>query len=228
MELKKITKRIFYYPHQPKTDRPMLAYIQGDSRSLAIDAGNSSDHVDEFYAALELYHLKKPNFTAITHWHWDHTFGMHQIHGYSIAHIKTNQLLQQEKKKLLDPNYITSLKANNEFIHREYRDDKEMIVALADIQFEREIILRLGGITARIFHVVSPHTEDTSLIYIPEEKILFLGDATSEDFSNNGFMDKQKLAQLIHLIERTDCSYCILGHEEPLLKPDLLSYLYTL
>lgn len=70
MELKKITSRVFYYPHQPETDRPMLAYLNGDKIALAIDAGNSADHVDEFYKSLEIEDLKKPDFTVITHWHW--------------------------------------------------------------------------------------------------------------------------------------------------------------
>lgn len=30
VELKKLTGRIFYYPHQPEFDRPMLAYLAGD------------------------------------------------------------------------------------------------------------------------------------------------------------------------------------------------------
>lgn len=47
----------------------------------------------------------------------------------------------------------------------------------------------LGGMTARIFHTEAPHSEDTVCIYIPEEKVLFLGDSTSEDFFNDGYMD---------------------------------------
>ena len=42
MRLEQLTSRIFYYPHQPETDRPMLAYINGSRISLAIDAGNSA------------------------------------------------------------------------------------------------------------------------------------------------------------------------------------------
>ena len=91
MGLKKISNRIFYYPHQPETDRPMLAYIKGEKVALAIDAGNSASHVDEFYKALEIEGLKKPDFTVITHWHWDHTFGMHKVNGLCIANEKTNK-----------------------------------------------------------------------------------------------------------------------------------------
>ncbi|WP_245719776.1 hypothetical protein [Paenibacillus tianmuensis] len=82
--------------------------------------------------------------------------------------------------------------------------------------------------TARVFHVESPHSEDTVHIHIPEEKILFLGDSTSEDFFNDGYMDKNKLKALINVIESIDCQYCILGHTDPLTKSDLLHYLNTL
>ncbi|MDN6502771.1 MAG: MBL fold metallo-hydrolase, partial [Tetragenococcus koreensis] len=64
MELRQLTDRIFYYPHQTETDRPMLAYVQGDKLSLAIDAGNSSDHVAEFYQTLQAKKLKLPDLTA--------------------------------------------------------------------------------------------------------------------------------------------------------------------
>ena len=86
----------------------------------------------------------------------------------------------------------------------------------------------LGNVTANVFHATSPHSEDTVCIYIPEDKVLFLGDSTSEDFFNDCYMDKDKLKSLIHMIESMDCKYCVLSHCEPLLKEDLLAYLYSI
>lgn len=63
--------------------------------------------------------------------------------------------------------------------------------------------MNLGNVTARIFHTVSPHSEDTACIYIPEEK----------------------LASLIRTIDSTDCEYCVLSHCESLKKEHLLEYL---
>lgn len=228
MELKRINDRVFYYPHQPETDRPMLAYLKGEKIALAIDAGNSADHVDEFYKALEVEEFKKPDITVITHWHWDHTFGIHHIHGLSVAHYKTNEFLESEKVKLFDNAYIQFLKKDDKCLNREYANNKEIVVALSDIQFEKELTLNLGGMTAKVFHAESPHSDDTVLIYVPEEKILFLGDATSEDFFNDGYMDKCKLNSLINTIEDIDCTHCILSHTDPLTKSDLLHYLKTL
>lgn len=54
---------------------------------------------------------------------------------------------------------------------------------------------------------------------------MFLGDSTSEDFFNGGYMDKVKLKHLIQMIASMDCEYCILSHCEPLKKDELLAYL---
>lgn len=228
MGIERITKRVFFYPHQPETDRPMLAYVQGDKVTLAIDAGNSAKHVDEFYKALDIKGLRRPNFTVITHWHWDHTFGMHRIDGLSIAYSKTNQYLEREQERLCKKDYVEFLRKDDKCFGKEYAGNKEIIVTLSDIQFEKKLTINLGGVTAKIHHVESPHSKDTVLIYLPEERVLFLGDATSEDFYNNGFMDKYKLKQLIKVIEQTECQYCILSHCEPLCKTDLLEYLKSI
>ena len=74
MGLKNLTKNIYFLPHEPEVDRPMLAYVKGDKFSLAVDAGYSKKHVQDFYRALRSCDLKEPDFTVITHWHYDHTF----------------------------------------------------------------------------------------------------------------------------------------------------------
>lgn len=228
MELVKFNDRIFYLPYETHTDRPLLAYIKGDKLSLAIDAGNSADHINKFYKALEAENLKKPEMTVITHWHWDHTFGMHNINGLSIAHKKTNEFLKEEKNKLRDSSYLDNIKKDNIYLAREYTNNKDIIVTLSDIEFDKELVISLGGLKAKIFHTTAPHSEDTVLIYIPEEKVLFLGDSTSEDFFNNNYMDINKLKSLIETIANIECKTCILGHAEPLDKNDLLDYLKSL
>lgn len=65
---------------------------------------------------------------AITHWHWDHTFGIHHFHGLSISNRKTNEFLRTEMTKLSDNIYVDFLKDDDGFLCREYADDKEITV----------------------------------------------------------------------------------------------------
>ena len=53
---------------------------------------------------------------------------------------------------------------------------------LSDIAFSDNIPLDLSGITAQIFHTVSSHSDDTTCVYVFEEKVLFLGDITRAEF----------------------------------------------
>lgn len=228
MGLNRLTSRIYFLEHDPEVDRPMLAYLKGDKFSLAIDAGYSEAHVQDFYRAIEAEELDKPDFTVITHWHYDHTFGMHAINGISIACDKTNEFLKDQQEQAKDLNYIEVLKKEDAHFRKEYCRQDKLSIILSDITFSDKMTLELGGITAQIFHTISLHSEDTTCVYVPEEKVLFLGDSTSEDFFNDGYMDKDKLHSLIQTIQLTDCNYCILSHCEPLSKEELLAYLRTI
>lgn len=226
MSLHKLTNRIFYVDHEPEFDRPMLVYIQGEKFSLAIDAGYSSSHVNKFYGLLEEEGLGLPDFTAITHWHYDHTYGMFCTNGCCIAHKKTNEYLREEMNKAQDPGYVDFMKREDIHFAREYDGIDEVTIVPAQLEFEDVLRLDLGGLTAEIFYTVAPHSEDSVCIYIPEEKVLFLGDCFCPDYFNGGYLDKEKLGELIQVIEKMDCRYCILSHDEPSTKEELLEYLY--
>ena len=99
MELTKVTDCVWFYPFEKERDRPILGYIKGDHFSVAVDAGHSEAHTKEFYSALEEAGLPLPNITVLTHWHWDHTFGMHAVNGLCIANCITDSYLRQFKKK---------------------------------------------------------------------------------------------------------------------------------
>ena len=101
MELKRLTEHIWYMPYEEERDRPNLCYVKGDRWSLAIDAGHSAAHVREFYALLEKENLPLPGLTVLTHWHWDHTFGIHAIHGLALGNAKTDGHLKAFRKELL-------------------------------------------------------------------------------------------------------------------------------
>jgi glyoxylase-like metal-dependent hydrolase (beta-lactamase superfamily II) len=230
MELKKLTNRVYYYPHNPDTDRPLLGYISGSNYSLMIDAGNSHLHVEEFNTAVKVCGFKEPSFVAITHWHWDHTFGMHSVKGITIANYRTNEILNKMKREMMEDAQMSQrLMQDDNHMLKEYSKDKvgEIKIVTADISFDQSIELNLGNLVVNLFLVESPHSKDSVFIYIPEEKVLFMGDATSEDYYNNSYLDKEKLKHLVQTLESIECNYCLLSHADPLKKQELLDYLYT-
>lgn len=210
MELKRLTGHIWYMPHETERDRPNLGYVRGEKLSLAVDAGHSAAHVREFYALLEKENLPLPSITILTHWHWDHTFGMHAVNGLCIANELTDRHLAQWKEKI--EKYGTDeFFSLSDSIRREYKDDAEVIVKTADMTFSGEMTLDLGGVRVRLIQAESPHTDDSTLVYVCEDKTLFLGDSTCEEF-RTGIKDKTLCRKLYDTVRNIGPDICLEGH----------------
>ncbi len=226
MALIRLTERIWYYPFEEERDRPNLGYIRGDRWSLAVDAGHSQAHTAEFYRALEEAGLPLPSLTAITHWHWDHTFGMHAVSGLCAANGRTNAHLRDFRGRV-EREGLNVFLSLDESVRREYAGNRPVIITLADITFSGEMLLDLGGCPVRLFQAESPHTDDATLIYAAGEKTLFVGDAAGGAFPT-WEKDPALCARLAQAIEETGAEICLEGHWTPETRSettaDLLKY----
>lgn len=233
MELKKLSNRVYYLPSEEETDRPVLGYINGDKYSLAVDAGNSCKHVEKFYEELRNANLRLPDYTVITHWHWDHTFGMHAVSGKTVSGKLTNEKLKEVAEwKWSDEDMKDRLKAGKDIefcdkcIKLEYPDRQNVKVVTSDIEFNGKLKFGLGGIHCEVMEVNAPHSEDSVIIYVPEERAVFVGDADCGDYYNyGGKYDKNKLQSYIEFIREIDFNTCLLGHDKPESKEEVLKYL---
>ena len=214
MKLNRLTERIWVYPFEKERDRPNLSYIRGDNWSLAVDAGHSEDHVREFYRALEEEELPLPKLTVITHWHWDHTFGMHAVYGLTLADERTNRYLADFRKRL-EKEGTDFFLAMDERIKNEYGDGRRVIVTLADMVFCGEMLLDPGCCPVRVFQAEAPHTDDSTLIEVPGEKVLILGDSTGGVFPD-WTMDPELAGKLAETVRGIHPEICLPGHWTPL------------
>ena len=220
-ELKRLTEHIWYMPFEEERDRPNLGYVKGDHRSMAIDAGHSAAHVREFYRLLEKENLPLPDITVLTHWHWDHTFGMHAVKGLTLANEKTDRYLAEWKEKI-EKNGPQEFLAIHESIRREYSKNTEVIVTQADIVFDGKITLDLGGCPVRVIQAEAPHTDDSTLIFVDRDKTLFLGDSAGDDFFT-GIKRPDLCRKLAGTIRGFHPEICVEGHWVPVSPEDTLA-----
>lgn len=229
----KLTDRIYYMPHNEKTDRPILGYVKGDKFSIMIDSGNSKKHGDIFIDEVLALKMRYPDFVAITHSHWDHTFGMSSLNCASITCNRTNEILKDMKQWLwTDEAMKERLETGKDIefcdtmIRREYPDLTEIKVSTADIVFNERLKIDLGNITCELIRLDSSHADDCVVAYIPEEKIIYIGDIISEDF-HHGEMKyyKDKLESLINDFRAIDFDTALFGHLEPFTKDGLIAWL---
>ena len=220
MKLQRLTERIWYYPYEEERDRPNLCYIKGDKWSLAVDAGHSDSHVDEFYRELVAAGLPLPALTALTHWHWDHTLGMHAAHGLCVSNRRTCGHLRDFQEKIARGGREEFL-GWHESIRKEYAGGKPVIVTLPDLVYEDELRLEAGNCPVRLFRSDSPHTDDCTLVHVPGEKVLILGDATGGTFPS-WEKDPALCRRLAETIRSVDADIFLDGHWTPVDRAEAL------
>ncbi len=220
MELTRLTDRVWVSPFEKERDRPSLGYVRGDRWSLAIDAGHSADHLKEFYQAIENIGLPLPSLTALTHWHWDHTFAMHAANGLTVANVITNEHLANIRNQIARDGAGVFL-SMDECVRREYANGQPVVVTLADVVFSGELSLDAGNCPIRLFQADSPHTDDSTLVHVPNEGVLFFGDSKSGAYPT--WVKNPVLCyKLADAVENAGAALCVGGHWPPMTKEELV------
>ncbi len=207
-----------------------MGAVVGDKRTLMIDAGNSKAHAQYFLSELEKHHVPAPSLVILTHWHWDHIFGLPALDMLSIA----SSLTKAEMEKLIpfhwtDEALDERVKAGVEIefcasaIKKEFAGDRNIEIKLPDITFENKLEIDLGSLTCQVEHVGGDHASDSVVVYIKEEKILFLGDAIYANlYAEKWNFTPERVNKLLDSIERFDADTYILSHWKALTRAEYL------
>jgi glyoxylase-like metal-dependent hydrolase (beta-lactamase superfamily II) len=233
--LQKLSDRLFYLPPVQKTDRPILVAIVGDNQTLLIDAGNSTDHAKLFKQQLASHHISG-DILALSHWHWDHVFGLSEMEMPSIANsmtyekIKDLQTFSWEDKELNERvESGVEIPFCADAIKLELGNDRNVTIPDPTLIFEMHIKLNLGGVTCFIEHVGGDHSPDSNLLYIPEEKTLFLGDSLYANmYAEKWHYTVEKMGKLLEKVEGYDAEFYFLSHHPAPLNKDEFSSFVTL
>lgn len=223
-----ISDRFWYQTPVSETDRPILGVVVGENRSLMIDAGNSEAHANYFLRELEKHSIPMPSIVVLTHWHWDHIFGLAALDMVSVASDKT----KSEMEKLVpfewtDAALDERVKSGVEIefcsnaIKKEFGSERNITVSLPEVTFDKRLEIDLGGVTCQLQHVGGDHSADSVVVYIKEEKILFLADAIYANlYSKKWNFTVDGILQLLDKIDPFDAETYILSHWKPITKAE--------
>lgn len=229
--MKKLTSNVYYIPHKPETDRPVIGLVNGSKYSLVVDAGNSPHHAREILSSIEHLGVDNAKYLAITHWHWDHVFGIHYMNLLTLCHEGTDKKLKWMQELSWDDSALDQRVASGEeiefcstMIRKEMPSREGLILSSGDLTFDSKIQLDLGGIEVIVENVKGDHAEDSCIVYIPSDKVMFLGDCISCDFYSGPKSYSYKVVDMINRIMKYDVELYISAHDEPIDKEELHGY----
>lgn len=230
-ELKRIGHSFWYMTPVSETDRPILGMVVGQERNLMIDAGNSEAHAQLFLEKLAEHQISKPDMVVLTHWHWDHIFGLSYLKNtLAISSVDT----KNEIKKLIpyewtDEAIDNRVKEGTEIefcancIKKEFREERNILITLPQLTFDNQLEIDLGGVTCLLKHVGGDHAPDCVVVYIQEEKVLFLNDCIYPDiFSTKRNYTVKRTLELVKKLEEFDAETYILSHWKAISKTEFL------
>ncbi|MDO5649877.1 MAG: MBL fold metallo-hydrolase [Gallicola sp.] len=223
MSLIKIEEGTYYYPFDDRYLRPSLFYIQGSRKSLAVDAGNSKMHREDFFKELQKNRLREPDIIVLTHCHWDHTLGLHDYKGLSFATRQSKDRLAEFKEYTWTKDSLIEMtkkgfmsKFSYLFMRKVYRNHPIVIPEIQEVYGEK-MDIDLGGRTVRLIKTKTPHCEDATILWMPEEKIVIVGDGDYPSYKNNiEFYDTERTVSFCDRIEKLPFEYYCGSHKRPL------------
>ncbi len=222
-QLQQFSPRVHWLPPDETTDRPILGLISGHNGSLVIEAGNSPAHAQLLLD--QIGRLPPIRYLCLTHWHWDHVFGINAFHVPTLAHTETKRIVKQMaawdwSDAALDQRVAAGLEIEfcRDMIKLELPDRRHLVIRPPDITFDSQVEIDLGGLTCQLIHVGGDHAHDSTIIYVPEEKVVFLSDCLYPSIYIEPRYYSSKINDLYSRILSLEATHYIWGHN-----PDIMT-----
>jgi glyoxylase-like metal-dependent hydrolase (beta-lactamase superfamily II) len=217
----KISKHVYWMLPGPP-DRPSVCAVVGDRRTLMLDAGSSQAHARAFLDALRAEGAIHPSAVVYTHSHWDHVFGAAELGGLVIAHALTAEhLLELARTDWSDEGLDQRVAAGQASpqhaanVKQELPSPRTVEIAPVDIVFQAGLDIDLGGVRVQVRHVGGNHSADSSVMYVEQDRVLFLGDCMYD--SPAGVLTAEVAFPLHDAMLRFDAELYVDGHHSSVL-----------
>lgn len=222
--LSQVSDHVYWFsPGKP--DRPSLGAVVGTEHTLLLDVGASAAHTRLFLAALKAEGIPAPRYAALTHWHWDHIFGAAELNLPLIAHSRTAEEIDTLADYDWDDEALEARVASGEEtrfsadnIKIELPAPRDVRIVRPDIVFQHTLEIHLGGVTCRIQHVGGDHSDDSCVMFIEPDRVLFAGDCLCENLhAPVPYFTRKRVFPLTDSILRFGAEHIIEGHNPAVL-----------
>lgn len=222
--LERATEHVWWFTPDERTDRPSLGAVSGTRGTVLVEAGASPAHLRAFLAALADADAPAPLACVLTHWHWDHSFGAQALAAPLLGHHLTASALATQASydwsdEALDTRVAQGLEIAfvRDMLRLEWPDRSGLTVTVPHLAFGDRLELDLGDVRCVVEHVGGDHADDACVAWVPEDRLLFLGDALYQALYAP--VEHYTPARLVPLVDRVasfGARFAIGGHRDEL------------
>lgn len=143
--------------------------VVGRDAALVIDTLVSAKEGDRFLSDIRKITDKPVKYVVNTHYHLDHAWGNSQFARQGavvISHDNTRKAMPQAAQALAHPEQFGLTP----------KDLEGTTLQGQAITFADSLTIDLGDVTVELRYPGPTHTDDSIMAYVPQDKVLFLGD----------------------------------------------------
>ncbi len=154
---------------------PNAGIVVGDKAALVVDTGLGARNGTIVLNAARKVAGNKPLYLVSTHIHPEHDMGAHAFPA-DVKMIRARTQVQE----IAAPDALTIFEIFRKMspLHKELLDGATF--RKADITFDKEYTLDLGGTSVRLMAVGPTHTPGDTVIWVPGDRVLFSGDVAMQ------------------------------------------------
>jgi glyoxylase-like metal-dependent hydrolase (beta-lactamase superfamily II) len=214
--LQQLSDRVWVYCHDWQRLEPAVGLVLTDEGWLAIDGGNSPAHGRRVFEAMQCIRERPVRYVINTHRHFDHVFGNQAFEAPVIASRRCRERFAQNLEGDWAPQQVHRWLHETMFSRvstLSTRDFRGLQLIPPSLSFEGELALDLDGSDVRLFPLAGAHSDDSIGVFLPHERVLFLGDALYLREGPEG-----RFLRLLELLERIaplGVEVYVPGHEAP-------------
>ena len=157
---------------------PNVGIIVGSRATLVIDPGLGKQNGDAVRREVSRVSKTSEYYVASSHYHAEHTTG---IAAFPAPAKYVNSTVQDEEQVRSGAALIKTFSGRSPLTAELLKD---ATVRKADVSFDRDYVLDLGGVRVRFLVVGPTHTAGDTGFFVEEDGVLFSGDVVM----NNSFL----------------------------------------
>ena len=168
--LRQISPRVHIIPDNSVPAVPNVGFVIGDRAVLVIDTGLGPPNGAAVYEVAKRLGGAKAIYLVTTHVHPEHDLGA-QAFPATATLIRSNTQVKDIAESGLQ---LAKIFAGRSAVHAELLKDADF--RKADVTFENDYDLDLGGVTAKLSAMGANHTVGDTIVWVESERVLFSGD----------------------------------------------------
>jgi glyoxylase-like metal-dependent hydrolase (beta-lactamase superfamily II) len=234
LTLKQLTEHAWLLPHDPdeNTVQSSIGVITTQNESILIDAGNSPRLARKLKTELIRNNLPPVSRIIYTHHHWDHIYGACEFDVPVTSHVICRAIVEKESKKpwgleflreeiKREPKLTVSYKARAKSIE----DWKAFRIVVPEDVFETEKAIHLNRLSIELVHVGGEHAEDSIIVKIPQDRVMFIGDCYYPPPAHLRKPDSAPSLDMLRRLQNDAYNLYVEGHGKPFTRTELLKFL---